>query len=156
VGTLRDPVHFLAFGFGAGLAPRAPGTFGSAVGIVVAWWLLDLPLVARIGVVLAVIGSGVWICGESARRLGKHDDQRIVLDEIAGVLLTSLAVVEKSFFALALVFVFFRLFDIWKPWPIRDVDHSLKGGLGIMLDDLIAALYAAACVATVQVLLPSI
>ena len=156
MGTLRDPVHFLAFGFGAGLAPRAPGTFGSAVGIVVAWWLLDLPLVARIGVVLAVIGSGVWICGESARRLGKHDDQRIVLDEIAGVLLTSLAVVEKSFFALALVFVFFRLFDIWKPWPIRDVDHSLKGGLGIMLDDLIAALYAAACVATVQVLLPSI
>jgi phosphatidylglycerophosphatase A len=156
VGTLRDPVHFLAFGFGAGLAPRAPGTFGSAIGIVIAWWLLDLPLAARVGVVLAVIGLGVWICGESARRLGKHDDQRIVLDEIAGVLLTSLAVVEKSFFALALVFVFFRLFDIWKPWPIRDVDHSLKGGLGIMLDDLIAALYAAACVATVQVLLPSI
>ena len=156
MGTLRDPVHFLAFGFGAGLAPRAPGTFGSAVGIVIAWWMLDLPLVARIGVVLAVIGLGIWICGESARRLGKHDDQRIVLDEIAGVLLTSLGVAEKSFFALALVFVFFRLFDIWKPWPIRDVDHSLKGGLGIMLDDLIAALYAAACVATVQVLLPSI
>ena len=156
MGTLRDPVHFLAFGFGAGLAPRAPGTFGSAVGIVIAWWVLDLPLVARVAVVLAVIGLGVWICGESARRLGKHDDQRIVLDEIAGVLLTSLGVAEKSFFALALVFVFFRLFDIWKPWPIRDVDHSLKGGLGIMLDDVIAALYAAACVATVQVLLPSI
>jgi phosphatidylglycerophosphatase A len=106
--------------------------------------------------VLAVIGLGVWICGESARRLGKHDDQRIVLDEIAGVLLTSLGVGEKSFLTLALVFVFFRLFDIFKPWPIRDVDHSLGGGLGIMLDDLIAALYAAACVATVQVLLPSI
>jgi phosphatidylglycerophosphatase A len=156
VGTLRDPVHLLAFGFGAGLAPRAPGTFGSAVGIVAAWWLLELPLAWRVAVVLAVIGAGIYVCGESARRLGRHDDQRIVLDEIAGVLLTSLAVAEKSLFALALVFVFFRVFDIWKPWPIRDVDHSLKGGLGIMLDDLIAALYAAACVATIRVLLPSI
>jgi phosphatidylglycerophosphatase A len=88
--------------------------------------------------------------------LGRHDDQRIVLDEIAGVLLTSLAVIEKSLFELALVFVSFRLFDIWKPWPIRDVDHSLRGGVGIMLDDLIAALYAAACVATIRVLLPTI
>jgi len=156
VGTLRDPVHFFAFGFGAGLAPRAPGTFGSLVGLVAAWWLLELPLPWRIALVLAVIGFGIWVCGESARRLDRHDDQRIVFDEIAGVLLTSLAVVERSLFALALVFVFFRLFDIWKPWPIRDVDHSLRGGLGIMLDDLIAALYAAVCVATLRVLLPTI
>jgi phosphatidylglycerophosphatase A len=156
VGALRDPVHFVAFGFGAGLAPFAPGTFGSVVGVVAAWWLLDLPLVARVAAVIAVIGAGVFICGESARRLGRHDDQRIVFDEIAGVLLTSLAVAEKTLFALALVFVFFRVFDIWKPWPIRDVDHSLHGGLGIMLDDLIAAVYAAACVATIRVLLPTI
>jgi phosphatidylglycerophosphatase A len=153
---LRDPIHFVASGFGAGLAPYAPGTFGSLVGVVAAWWLFELPLAARFAVVLGVIALGVWICGESARRLGKHDDQRIVLDEIAGVLLTSLAVVEKSIFALTLVFVFFRFFDIWKPWPIRDVDHSLHGGLGIMLDDLIAALYAAACVATIRVFLPTI
>jgi phosphatidylglycerophosphatase A len=156
LGTLRDPVHLIAFGFGAGLAPRAPGTFGSVVGIVAAWWLLELPLPARVGIVLAVIVFGIYICGESARRLGRHDDQRIVFDEIAGVLLTSLAVPEKSLLALALVFVFFRIFDIVKPWPIRDVDHSLKGGLGIMLDDLIAALYAAVCVATIRVLLPTI
>ena len=156
VGTLRDPVHFIAFGFGAGLAPRAPGTFGSLVGLLAAWWLFELPLPWRVAVVLAVIGAGIFICGESARRLNRHDDQRIVLDEIAGVLLTSLAVVERSLFAFALVFVFFRLFDIWKPWPIRDVDHSLRGGLGIMLDDLIAALYAAVCVATIRVLLPTI
>jgi phosphatidylglycerophosphatase A len=156
VGTLRDPFHFLAFGFGAGLAPKAPGTFGSAVGLVAAWWLLELPLVWRVAVVAAVIGLGIWICGESARRLGRHDDQRIVLDEIAGILLTSLAVVEKSVFAFALVFVFFRFFDILKPWPIRDVDHSLKGGLGIMLDDLIAAVFAAVCVATIRVLLATI
>ena len=156
MSLLRDPVHFLAFGFGAGLAPRAPGTCGSLVGIVAAWWLLDLPLPWRIGVVLLVIGAGIWICGESARRLGRHDDQRIVLDEIAGVLLAALTVPEKSLFALSLVFVFFRIFDIAKPWPIRDVDHSLKGGLGIMLDDLIAALFAAACVATIRVVLPTI
>jgi phosphatidylglycerophosphatase A len=156
VGTLRDPVHFIAFGFGAGLAPRAPGTFGSLVGVLAAWWLFELPLPWRIAVVLAVIGFGIFICGESARRLDRHDDQRIVFDEIAGVCLTSLAVVERSVFALVLVFVFFRVFDIWKPWPIRDVDHSLRGGLGIMLDDLIAALYAAVCVATIRVLLPTI
>ncbi len=156
MGTLRDPIHFLAFGFGAGLAPKAPGTFGSAVGLVAAWWLLELPLAWRVAVVAGVIGLGLWICGESARRLGRHDDQRIVLDEIAGVLLTSLVVVEKDVVGLALVFVFFRFFDILKPWPIRDVDHSLKGGLGIMLDDLIAALYAAVCVATIRVLLATI
>ena len=156
MSTLRDPVHFLAFGFGAGLAPRAPGTAGSVVGLVAAWWLLELPFVMRCVAVLAVIVLGIFVCGESARRLQRHDDQRIVLDEIAGVLLTSLAVAEKSAISLLLVFVFFRLFDIWKPWPIRDVDHSLKGGLGIMLDDLIAALYAAACVATIRVVLPTI
>jgi phosphatidylglycerophosphatase A len=155
VGTLRDPVHLVAFGFGAGLAPKAPGTFGSLVGIFAAWWLLELPLPWRVLIVGAVVAGGIWLCGESARRLGRHDDQRIVLDEIAGVLLTSLAVAERSVFALALVFVFFRFFDIWKPWPIRDVDHSLTGGLGIMLDDVIAALYAAACVATIRVLLPT-
>ena len=156
MGTLRDPVHFIAFGFGAGLAPRAPGTFGSLVGLIAAWWLFELPLPWRIALVLAVIGFGIWVCGESARRLDRHDDQRIVFDEIAGVLLTSLAVAERSWFALALVFVFFRAFDILKPWPIRDVDHSLRGGLGIMLDDLIAALYAALCVATIRIMLPNI
>ena len=156
MNTLRDPVHFIAFGFGAGLAPKAPGTFGSLVGIAAAWWLLELPLAWRVAVVAAVIAFGIWVCGESARRLARHDDQRIVFDEIAGVLLTALAVMEKSLFALVLVFVFFRFFDIWKPWPIRDVDHSLGGGLGIMLDDLIAALYAAACVATIRALLPTL
>jgi phosphatidylglycerophosphatase A len=156
LGALRDPVNFVAFGFGAGLAPYAPGTFGSLVGLLAAWWLLELPLVARVAVVVAVIAAGVFICGESARRLHVHDDQRIVFDEIAGVLLTSLVLLEKTLLGLALVFVFFRFFDIWKPWPIRDVDHSLHGGLGIMLDDLIAAVYAAACVATTRVLLPTI
>ena len=156
MGALRDPVHFLAFGFGAGLAPRAPGTVGSLVGLVAAYGLLELPVIWRVGVVLAVIAFGIWLCGESARRLGRHDDQRIVFDEIAGVLLTALAAPKNGFLELALVFVLFRFFDILKPWPIRDVDHRLGGGLGIMLDDLIAALFAAIGLAAIRVLLPTI
>jgi phosphatidylglycerophosphatase A len=156
IRLLRDPVHLVAFGFGTGLAPKAPGTAGSLLGLVAAWWLVELPLAARLGVVAGVIALGIYVCGESARRLDRHDDPRIVFDEIAGVLLTAAIVAEKTFATLALVFVFFRFFDILKPWPIRDVDHRLGGGLGIILDDLIAALYAAICVATIRALLPII
>jgi phosphatidylglycerophosphatase A len=153
--TLRDPVHLVAFGFGAGLAPRAPGTAGSALALLPAWFLCDAPFGWRVAAVAAVVAAGVWICGESARRLGRHDHPGIVFDEIAGVLATSLAMPAKSFFWLALVFVLFRVFDIAKPWPIRDVDHRLGGGLGIILDDLMAAVYAAACLLALQVSLPT-
>jgi len=154
--TLRDPIHFVAFGFGSGLAPRAPGTAGSFVGLVAAWWLLELPLPWQLAVVVAVIGIGIFVCGESARRLGVHDHPGIVFDEIAGVLLTALALPTRSVLWLSLLFVFFRFFDIVKPWPIRDVDHRLGGGLGIMLDDLMAAVYAAVCLTAIRVLLPTI
>ncbi len=154
--TLRDPVHFVAFGFGAGLVPRAPGTAGSVVGLVFAWVQLGLPLVWQIAAVVGAIAIGIYVCGESARRLGVHDYSGIVFDEIAGVMLAALAVPEKSVFWFLLLFVLFRIFDIAKPWPIRDVDHRLGGGLGIMLDDLMAALYAALCLIAVRVLLPTI
>jgi phosphatidylglycerophosphatase A len=154
--TLLDPVHFLAFGFGAGLAPRAPGTAGSLVGVVLAWWLLLAPFYWRAAIVAAAIAAGIFICGESARRLNAHDHPGIVLDEIVAVLFGALAAPERSFFWLALLFVLFRIFDIAKPWPIRDVDHRLGGGLGIMLDDLIAALFAAIGLAVIRVLLPTI
>ncbi len=138
--VLRDPVHWLAFGFGLGLAPKAPGTFGSLLGIL-AWWLTPAQLVWQLAIGVAILAAGVWICGESARRLGVHDHGGIVWDEIAGMYLTLLAVGPEPAWILA-AFLLFRLFDIWKPWPIRDLDHSLQGGLGIMLDDVIAALYA--------------
>jgi phosphatidylglycerophosphatase A len=154
--TLRDPIHFVAFGFGAGLVPRAPGTAGSVVGIGAAWWLLELPVLWQWVVVAAVIAIGIFVCGESARRLGVHDAPGIVFDEIAGVLLTALALPVRSPLWLALLFVLFRIFDIAKPWPIRDVDHRLGGGLGIMLDDLMAAVYAAVCLTAIRVLLPTI
>ena len=154
--TLRDPVHFVAFGFGSGLAPRAPGTAGSLVGLAATWWLLELPLLWQFVAVATVIALGVFVCGESARRLKAHDHPGIVFDEIAGVLLAALALPEKSLLWLALLFVFFRIFDIAKPWPIRDVDHRLGGGLGIMLDDVMAAAYAAVCLTVIRVLLPTI
>ena len=154
--TLRDPVHFLAFGFGAGLAPRAPGTAGSVVGALIAWWSLALPFPWRVASAAAAVAVGIFVCGESARRLNAHDHPGIVLDEIAALLAAALVLQERSVPGIVLLLVLFRIFDIAKPWPIRDVDHRLGGGLGIMLDDLIAALYAAVGLAAIRVLLPTV
>lgn len=140
--TLADPVQLVATGFGAGLAPRAPGTVGSLVALVPAWLLLDLPLWIRAAVVAALFAAGVLICGESAKRLATHDHPSVVFDEIVGLLAATL-VLRGNPAWLVPAFLLFRLFDIWKPWPIRDVDHRLAGGLGIMLDDLMAGAYAA-------------
>jgi phosphatidylglycerophosphatase A len=140
--VLRDPVNLLAFGLGTGLSPVAPGTVGTILGVVLAWLVLPLSIELQFMVAIALIVSGVWICGESAKRVGVHDHSGIVWDEIAAMYLI-LIVVPLSVVIWALAFALFRLFDIWKPWPIRDLDHRLHGGLGIMLDDLVAALYAA-------------
>lgn len=142
---LADPVHFLALGAGSGLSPRAPGTAGSVVGLAAAWAVHEWPLGVRIALVAALCVAGVWICGASARRLGVHDHPGIVLDEICGMLATLLASVDPGWLEFALAFAFFRFFDIVKPWPIRTVDRGIGGGTGIMLDDLVAALYAAVC-----------
>ena len=140
--VLTDPVHILAFGLGTGLAPFAPGTVGSLLGVLLAWLALELGLMAQIGVAVGLFVAGIWICGESARRLGIHDHGGIVWDEVTGMFVT-LLVAPYSITAWVLAFLLFRAFDIVKPWPIRDLDHRLGGGLGIMLDDLVAALYAA-------------
>ncbi len=140
--VLTDPVNLLAFGLGCGLAPKAPGTLGSLLGLAVAWWTLPLRFELRLMVAIALIASGVWLCGEAARRIGVHDHPGIVWDEIAGMYLV-LLVAAPEITAWAYAFALFRLFDIWKPWPIRDLDHRLDGGPGIMLDDIVAALYAA-------------
>lgn len=140
--VLGDPVNLLAFGLGTGLSPTAPGTVGTLLGVAIAWWTLPLGLEIRLVVGIALVVGGVWICGESAKRIGVHDHPGIVWDEIAAMYLL-LMVPPVNFAAWALAFGLFRLFDIWKPWPIRDLDHRLGGGAGIMLDDLVAALYAA-------------
>lgn len=140
--VLTDPVNFLAFGFGTGLAPFAPGTFGSIPGLLLFWATLDFGLYVQLAVALALVVAGIWICGESARRIGVHDHGGIVWDEIAGMYLT-LLLAPATLQGFLVAFLLFRVMDIVKPWPIRELDHRIHGGLGIMLDDLVAALYAA-------------
>jgi phosphatidylglycerophosphatase A len=140
--VMTDPVHILAFGFGTGLAPFAPGTFGSLPGVLLFWLTMDFGLHVQLGIAAAMTVAGIWICGESARRIGVHDHGGIVWDEIVGMYVT-LIVAPVSVVGWVLAFVFFRVMDIVKPWPIRDLDHRIDGGVGIMLDDLVAALYAA-------------
>jgi phosphatidylglycerophosphatase A len=140
--VLKDPVNFLAFGFGSGLAPVAPGTAGSLLGVALAWFSLPLAPEWRVGIGLVLFVFGIWLCGASARRMGVHDHPGIVWDEIAAMYLVLLTV-PPGIALWALAFGLFRLFDVWKPWPIRDLDHRLSGGAGIMLDDLAAAFYAA-------------
>lgn len=139
---MTNPVMFLAFGFGTGLTPKLPGTSGTLVGIVLAWLTLPFGLMVQFMVAIALIVSGICLCGEAARRMGVHDHPGIVWDEIAAMYLL-LVVAAPEITAWAAAFLLFRLMDILKPWPIRDIDHRLGGGAGIMLDDLLAALYAA-------------
>ena len=140
---LRDPVHLFALGFGSGLAPVAPGTFGSIVGLLFGLAVAPFGFWFALVVTIAVAVAGIWICGESARKLGVHDHSAIVWDEVAGMMLTLLAA-PATWWGIGLAFGLFRLFDVWKPWPIREVDHGMRGGLGIMLDDVMAALMAVA------------
>ena len=139
---LLDPVHFFALGFGTGLVPRGPGTAGTLVGVLLDPLLRPLGLEIRIGIVVLMFLIGIWLCGESARRLGVHDHPGIVWDEIVGYLALMLVAPAGWPWALA-GFVVFRYFDIAKPWPIRQLDHGLKGGFGIMVDDIMAAVWGA-------------
>lgn len=133
--------HLLALGFGSGLAPKAPGTFGTLVALPIVW-LLSFAGTAWF-VVFLVAGSllGVYVCGKAAADAGEHDHGAIVWDEIMGFTLTML-LIPVTFTNLLIGFVLFRFFDIVKPWPIRWFDRRVHGGLGIMLDDLLAALPA--------------
>ena len=141
---LTDPISFLAFGFGSGLAPKAPGTFGTLACIPL-WWLLSyLDITFYIIACLFVFIAGIYICGEASRKLQLHDHPGIVWDEFAGFLITMIGI-QFSWFNLIAGFFFFRLFDILKPWPINWLDKRVKGGLGIMLDDILAGILALIC-----------
>ncbi|HHH48951.1 MAG TPA: phosphatidylglycerophosphatase A [Gammaproteobacteria bacterium] len=138
----RNPVHFLAFGLGSGAAPVAPGTFGTLAAIPLYLLLAPLPLWGYLLAVAAVSLAGIWLCGRTSRDLGVHDHPGIVWDEFAGYLVTMIAA-PAGWLWIAAGFVLFRLFDILKPWPIRWIDRRVHGGLGIMLDDLLAGVLAA-------------
>ncbi len=148
--VFSDPVLWLAFGFGSGLSPRAPGTAGTLVAVPLVWAaLVLLPAWGFVLLTLAVSLVGVPICGSASRRLGVHDHGGIVWDEFAGLFVTALPLALLPPFAvplwlqLLLAFGWFRLFDVLKPWPIRWLDQQVHGGLGIMLDDLLAGVFAA-------------
>lgn len=149
---LRSPVQALAFGFGAGLAPKAPGTFGTLVGIPFYWLMKDLPLLPYLGIVLVTFIVGIWFCEVAAKATQTHDHPGIVWDEMVGYWLT-MTLAPAGWWWVLVGFVLFRFFDILKPWPVGWVDRRVRGGFGIMVDDIIAAVYAWICLqGTVYVL----
>ncbi len=144
VSIWRNPLHLVAFGFGSGAAPVAPGTFGTLVGVFFYLPFQHLHWASYLLLVLVAFLVGIQICGKTAEDLGVHDHAGIVWDEIVGYWITMIAA-PKGWFWIICGFVLFRLFDIFKPWPIAAVDKGVAGGLGIMLDDLLAAVYAGFC-----------
>ncbi len=147
---LKNPIHALALGFGSGLAPRAPGTFGTLVGVGLYWLLqsMALSLTIYIALIVGCFFAGIWICQYTANALGVHDHPAIVWDEVVGYLITMMFA-PSGWLWMLIGFALFRLFDIWKPWPIRVIDRCMHGGLGIMLDDVLAAVYAAIVLALI-------
>lgn len=138
---LINPVHFLSLGFGSGLAPYAPGTFGTLAAIPLYLLIQPLPLVAYLIVTILSVLVGVYLCEKTAHALGVHDHSGIVWDEIAGYLITMIAVPLDWVWILT-GFVLFRFFDILKPWPIKWIDAKVSGGWGIMLDDVLAGVFS--------------
>lgn len=139
--VFQNPVYFLAFGFGTGLLPKAPGTWGTLAAIPLYLLLAGTPWWVYLAVTMAAFLLGVMICSTVSTDLGVGDYPGIVWDEVVGFLLTLFLVPVSVYWMLA-GFVLFRVFDIWKPQPIRFVDQHVHGGLGIMLDDVLAAIPA--------------
>ncbi|MDH5545186.1 MAG: phosphatidylglycerophosphatase A [Gammaproteobacteria bacterium] len=131
---------WLALGFGSGLAPVAPGTFGTLAAIPIFVLMQNLPTSTYIGLVLIFSIVGIWACHVYSRALGVHDHGSIVWDEVVGYLITMMFA-PQGWQWIVIGFFLFRLFDIWKPWPIRLLDRHVHGGFGIMVDDMLAGVF---------------
>ncbi|MDH2999049.1 phosphatidylglycerophosphatase [Pasteurellaceae bacterium LFhippo2] len=142
--NLKDPIHFLAVGFGSGLIKPAPGTWGTLAGVILSIVLWELTHSPLFFVVLTLISfwAGCYICQKASDDLGVHDDGRIVWDEIVAIFMLFAVLPEYNWLYYLLAFVVFRFFDILKPYPIRHFDEKLESGLGIMVDDILAAVYS--------------
>jgi len=138
---IKRPVCFLGLGFGTGLAPKAPGTFGTLAALPIYWLMKDLSLTIYLILTVIAFFAGIWICQQAANWLEKDDPSAVVWDEIVGYLVT-MAAAPPGWLWMVIGFVLFRFFDILKPWPINYADKNLHGGFGIMLDDVIAGLMA--------------
>jgi phosphatidylglycerophosphatase A len=140
-------VHILlATWFGCGYSPAAPGTVGSAAGILIAWvvisWVGASP-VWLVALTVVMTPVAIWAAGATARDVGREDPGLVVIDEVLGQWLAAAAIVHGTWQSYVLAFALFRIFDITKPWPIRNLER-LHGGLGIVADDLLAGVYGAA------------
>jgi len=140
----RNPVHFLAFGLGSGASPWAPGTAGTIAAIPLFLLIQPLSLAWYAAVLLITFIVGIYLCGKTSKDMGVHDHGGIVWDEFVGYWITMYAA-PPGWLWIVIGFVLFRLFDIIKPWPISWADKKVAGGLGIMLDDVLAGLMALAC-----------
>jgi phosphatidylglycerophosphatase A len=149
--ALKTPAGFLAFGFGSGLLRHAPGTMGTMVAIPFALVLRSLPAPVYWSLLGLFFMAGVYLCGIVERKLGQHDPGGIVWDEMLAYWLC-VAFIPVEWVWLLAAFALFRLFDIVKPWPIRKAERLFGGGFGIMLDDVIAAVYAMAALALVKIM----
>lgn len=140
---LNNPWHWLATGFGSGLSPVMPGTMGSLAAV--PFWLLLIQLPWQLYLLLVVfsIVVGVYICHRTAKDMQAHDHGSIVWDEFVGMWITLMAIPTYNWQCVAAGFIVFRILDIWKPWPIRWFDRNVQGGMGIMLDDIVAGVLSA-------------
>ncbi len=137
----RNPVHFLACGFGLGAMPIMPGTFGTGLGVLVYLMLASFSLPIYLLITCMLLIAGIYLCGRTCRDVGLDDHSAVVWDEMASFPLVMMAIPVTWYYVLA-GFVLFRVLDVAKPWPIRWVDEQVRGGFGIMLDDILAALGA--------------
>ncbi len=138
---LKDAGHLFSLGFGTGLAKKAPGTFGTLIGIPFFLLMTPLSLWQYICGCVVLFILGIYLCERTAQALGVHDHPAIVWDEVVGYLVTMIAM-PATLLWIVIGFVLFRFFDIVKPWPINLIDKKVHGGFGIMLDDVIAGIYA--------------
>ena len=138
---IAHPAHFMSLGFGSGLAPKAPGTFGTLVGLPLFWLISVLTFYAQLGMTALLFLVGIYCCDKTGKALGVSDHGGIVWDEIVAIMLVlTFTPLQWQWWLIA--FILFRLFDIWKPYPICYFDAKLKNGFGVMFDDLLAAIYA--------------
>lgn len=138
---LTNPNHFFAFGFGSGLAPKAPGTFGTLAAVPIYWLIQDLAWPIYATWLIVTFALGIYWCDRSSKQLGVHDHGGIVWDEFVGYWIT-MFLAPKSWLWMLVGFALFRFFDILKPWPINWLDRKVDGGFGIMIDDVLAGVYA--------------
>lgn len=149
---LTNPVHFLALGFGSGLAAKAPGTFGTLIAIPVYLLLSSLSLSYYLITVFALFLIGIYICDKASKDMQVHDHGAIVWDEIVGYLVTMIAAPSGWQWVIT-GFILFRIFDILKPWPIKVLDEKVHGGLGIIIDDVFAGFCGLICMQVLRLLI---